>query len=53
MSQLTNPSLSRAPVSIRKMVQIIQDPVILTSIATFTTLVGFGTWYYYLGRRMS
>jgi hypothetical protein len=51
MSQLTNPSLSRAPVSIRKMVQIIRDPVILTSIATVSTLVGFGAWYYYSTRR--
>lgn len=51
MAQQTSPTLSRAPVSIRKMIQIISDPVIYTSIGAVTALVGFGTWYYYFNRR--
>lgn len=47
MGQQTSPSLSRAPMSIRKMVQIIKDPVIFTTITTVTALAAFGAWYYY------
>ncbi|KAG2194968.1 hypothetical protein INT47_002824 [Mucor saturninus] len=46
---MSQPSLtiSRAPVSIRRMGQILRDPVIFTSIAAVTAIAGFGTWYYY------
>lgn len=53
MSQLTSPSLSRAPASVRKIVQIIRDPVILTSLVTVTALVSFGTYYYSTRRKYS
>lgn len=52
MSQQTSFSISRAPVSVRKMVKIIRDPVIFTGIAAVTVMVGFGTWYYYSNRSM-
>ncbi|KAI8366879.1 hypothetical protein BD560DRAFT_400344 [Blakeslea trispora] len=51
MSQLNNLSISRGPVSVRKMTQILKDPVVLTSIITASAIVaGFGSWYYYLTR---
>ncbi|KAI8047191.1 uncharacterized protein B0P05DRAFT_566679 [Gilbertella persicaria] len=47
MSQLTSPSISRAPVSVRKMAHILKEPFILSSIATVGALVlGVGSWYY-------
>lgn len=50
MTQQTGPTLSRVPVSVRKMVQIVSDPLISSTIATITALVTFGTWYYYATR---
>jgi hypothetical protein len=47
MSQQTNPTLARAPASVRKMMQIVSDPVIFSSIAVVTGLVGLCSWYYY------
>lgn len=51
MSQQTNPTLHRAPASVRKMLQIVSDPVIFSGIAAVTALVGLGTWYYYSTKR--
>ncbi|KAG1151929.1 hypothetical protein G6F37_005000 [Rhizopus arrhizus] len=47
MTNYNPPTLSRAPVSVRKMVQILRDPVIFTSVATITVISTLGTWYYY------
>ncbi|CAO3675441.1 unnamed protein product [Rhizopus stolonifer] len=42
------PTLSRAPVSVRKMVQILKDPVIFTSVTTVAIIGTLSTWFYYL-----
>ncbi|CAO3697692.1 unnamed protein product [Rhizopus microsporus] len=48
MSQYYNPpTLFRAPVSVRKMVKILQDPAIFASIAAITVVGSVGTWFYY------
>ncbi|RCH87323.1 hypothetical protein CU098_001538, partial [Rhizopus stolonifer] len=41
------PTLSRAPVSVRKMVQILKDPVIFTSVTTIAIIGTLSTWFYY------
>lgn len=51
MSQHTSPTLTRAPVPVRKMLHILRDPAIYTSIGAIAALVGFGTWYYYFNKR--
>lgn len=47
MSQQTSFTISRAPVSVRKMIQILGEPAILAGISVTTVLAGLGTWYYY------
>ncbi|KAI9344134.1 hypothetical protein BD770DRAFT_397764 [Pilaira anomala] len=51
MSQHTSPTLTRAPVPVRKMLHILRDPAIYTSIGAIAAIVGFGTWYYYFNKR--
>ncbi|RCH90324.1 hypothetical protein CU097_012603, partial [Rhizopus azygosporus] len=52
MSQYYNPpTLFRAPVSVRKMVKILQDPAIFASIAAITVVGSLGTWFYYFRKR--
>jgi hypothetical protein len=51
MAQSTNPALSRAPVSVRKLIQIVSDPAIFGGIAASFALASIGAYLYYSSKR--